>query len=1035
MRLLVLLALLECVVGAPRQTRQAPIELANIPQALNTAPEHFAKHALFIPRGQEPDGFDPSKPIQGAFFISGDAQQFNLPPHFRLPQRQLPVSRPAVVPLPAAEAAPAPIAAVDETTPTAPTPTAPHVIPEAPPEEHAVDTTAVLPALPAPIAPAVEELVTTTQVSAPTLPVVVEQSTAPPAAPQPLPIDPNLPPVDKSVDLDGDGRLSLSEVQYAAFVHHGLSSTVVQGMFNEVDHNKDGYLDSAEFNDIRGLVLAKAENAALRYMQSVDTDKNKMLSLEEAQAYILKEHGIGSRDVERVWKLVVPDTTAEMDALQFSKLRRRIRGMTIRLARQIMKIADTNGDGHISLDEAQAIAFEQEGIGAGDVAQMFASVDDNNDGELNAPEFADFERIVRARAVETSKKALRVVDTDGSNTLTMDEAKRIAFEHYGFDENILTPFFDQADENEDGHLDAVEFAGFRSVIRSKAVRNAVEVLKEIDLDGDGLVSMPEAEEKTKREDDMESHETATLFNIADQNKSGKLDKVELADFIRLVRLSAIRFATDHFKEFDANRDRLVTVDELAQLIETKYHVPFDVTKEFFSKVDVDGSGDLIPAEIVDFRHEIRKYVAQHPMPFPSEREDKQSAESVEVTVTTVTTTVAPTTTTTHSTTASTTRRRSTRARPTTTQAPPTSAEQSTQTTSFPTLLPSTRRKVTFRKHTTASPQTNGIEEFLPEPAGFEGRSHPDSSFDSEDDVDKPLTRAPKVWKPHRPTTTHSTSPSTTLTPAPSTVTHTTRRRPSPRTTTTKPSTEPDVDANTWPTSSERPRSTRRRWTTATKLTTEEPTTTLAISTAKPRRRTTTTTERTTTTGESTTTTTTTEPPPTTTRLTTTARATTTTTPDDLTTSPGEEFEYEIVEVEVDENGNEIVGENSAEKPTVTNVPQISRQKDIGDADRQSNEEEQRESEQRIRKRPEAIETSLEAKVEEEQRQQRRPDAEKQSADTVREQEERKKLVEAQKRALNLPADAEVEYVDGDTTMKPDENEAEEGEYVEKEAER
>lgn len=62
---------------------------------------------------------------------------------------------------------------------------------------------------------------------------------APPAAPQPLPIDPNLPPVDKSVDLDGDGRLSLSEVQYAAFVHHGLSSTVVQGMFNEVSVSSD----------------------------------------------------------------------------------------------------------------------------------------------------------------------------------------------------------------------------------------------------------------------------------------------------------------------------------------------------------------------------------------------------------------------------------------------------------------------------------------------------------------------------------------------------------------------------------------------------------------------------------------------------------------------------------------------------------------------------------------------------------------------------------------------------------------------------
>lgn len=59
----------------------------------------------------------------------------------------------------------------------------------------------------------------------------------------------------------------------------------------------------------------------------------------------------------------------------------------------------------------------------------------------------------------------------------MEEAKKIAFDHYGFDEKILAPFFAQADENEDGQLDAVEFAGFRSVIRSKAVRNALDTLQ------------------------------------------------------------------------------------------------------------------------------------------------------------------------------------------------------------------------------------------------------------------------------------------------------------------------------------------------------------------------------------------------------------------------------------------------------------------------------------------------------------------------------------------------------------------------------
>ncbi|CAJ0942426.1 unnamed protein product, partial [Mesorhabditis belari] len=416
---------------------------------------------------------------------------------------------------------------------------------------------------------------------------------------------------ENSVDLNGDGELSLPEVQYAAFVHHGLSGSVVQDMFKQVDHNHNKYLDSKEFNEIRPLVLMKAENAAAHYLESVDRNHNSRLSLKEAQAYILKEYCIGARDVERVWKLVEADTKAEMDASIFSKLRRRIRGMSIRLARQIMKTADLNTDGHISRDEAQAIAFEQEGIGAGDVNEIFFSVDDNGDDQLNAPEFADFERIVRARAVATSEKALKMIDVDNSGTVTFNEAKQIAFEHYGFNNHILSQFFAQADENEDGQLDAVEFAGFRTVIRARAVLNAIEVLKAADQDEDGFISRLEAEAKTKSEDDLEPSATSSLFTIADQNKSGKLDKVELADFLRLVRLSAIKLATDHFKEFDNNQDNLVTIDELAHLITTKYRLSREVAALLFKKVDIDDDGSLSSGEIVDFRHEVRKYVSEH----------------------------------------------------------------------------------------------------------------------------------------------------------------------------------------------------------------------------------------------------------------------------------------------------------------------------------------------------------------------------------------------------------------------------------------
>ncbi|CAJ0580663.1 unnamed protein product, partial [Mesorhabditis spiculigera] len=457
--------------------------------------------------------------------------------------------------------------------------------------------------------------------------------------------------IELTVDLNGDGEMSLSEVQYAAFVHHGLGGTVVEDLFKQADRNQNKFLDAEEFNSIKPLVLAKAENAAAHYMQNVDTDRNSMLSLKEAQAYILKEYGIGARDVERVWKMVETDPEAEMAAATFSKLRRRIRGMSIRLARQVMKTADLNSDGHISREEAQAIAFEQEGIGAGDVNQIFMSVDDNGDNELNAPEFADFERIVRARAVGTSEKALKLMDVDNTGTITLNEARQIAFEHYGFGDKLLSQFFAQADENEDGQLNAVEFAGFRSVIRARAVLNAIEALKAADLDGDGFVSRLEAEEKTHREDDLEPSVTNSLFTIADQNKSGKLDKVELADFLRLARLSAIKFAADHFKEFDNNQDAQVTIDELSDLITAKYSLPPEVSATIFQKVDVDGDHSLTPAEIVDFRHEVREYVSKRPdSSIPEEQNilitttsrpevDKQERVSTdEITSTTTTTT-------------------------------------------------------------------------------------------------------------------------------------------------------------------------------------------------------------------------------------------------------------------------------------------------------------------------------------------------------------------------------------------------------------
>ncbi|CEF64412.1 EF-hand domain and EF-hand domain pair-containing protein [Strongyloides ratti] len=410
---------------------------------------------------------------------------------------------------------------------------------------------------------------------------------------------------DKTIDINLDGVLDFNEVEYAAFVHHGLSGSVVQDIFNSVDGDKNSVLDWKEFSEMKPLIIEKALNAAQRYLLNVDTDKNGKLSLSEAKKYVLKEYGIGYRDVERIWLLVVSNKNIELDVNEFAIFRRRLRGMSIRLARQIMKFYDGNNDYSMNVFETRKVAYEQEGINDEEVEVMIASCDDDRNGELNPAEFADFLRLVRAKSIDTSKRAMKVLDFDNSNTISLEEAKKIAFDHYGYDEWQLAPIFGQADENEDNQLDEIEFAGFRSVIRNKSIKTANLIIRQWDKNLNGMIDLEEAEDKTRNEDDLDEKDCYSLFVVADQNKDQLLDKVEFADFLRMVRSSSIKIISENMGKFDKNGDDKVTVDEISTIVHAKYGFSFKDIKKIFDRVDCDFNEELSPGEIVDFRHQTR----------------------------------------------------------------------------------------------------------------------------------------------------------------------------------------------------------------------------------------------------------------------------------------------------------------------------------------------------------------------------------------------------------------------------------------------
>jgi hypothetical protein len=74
----------------------------------------------------------------------------------------------------------------------------------------------------------------------------------------------------------------------------------------------------------------------------------------------------------------------------------------------LLQGADTDGNGKLSVSEAQNQVFKQDGIPLETVARMFPTADNNEDDELDAPEYVNIRRLVRAKNVENAKALLAV---------------------------------------------------------------------------------------------------------------------------------------------------------------------------------------------------------------------------------------------------------------------------------------------------------------------------------------------------------------------------------------------------------------------------------------------------------------------------------------------------------------------------------------------------------------------------------------------------------------------------------------------------
>jgi Ca2+-binding EF-hand superfamily protein len=129
-----------------------------------------------------------------------------------------------------------------------------------------------------------------------------------------------------------------------------------------------------------------------------------------------------------------------------------------------LKAADTNGDGMISREEANA-ALPM-------IATHFDEIDTNKDGFITLQEFG-----AAMKAMHHRHEGLKQLDKNGDGLISHEEAQASP---------RLAKHFDAIDTNKDGFLSKDELLAARTQAREK-------MFARIDTDGDGRISPAEAE--------------------------------------------------------------------------------------------------------------------------------------------------------------------------------------------------------------------------------------------------------------------------------------------------------------------------------------------------------------------------------------------------------------------------------------------------------------------------------------------------------------------------------------------------------------
>lgn len=436
-----------------------------------------------------------------------------------------------------------------------------------------------------------------------------------------------------ALDKNGNGSVDYSEYQRK----WGLARFLLE------DQNEDGKVEYEEFHGVRA--HNKTREVTAREFAVYDRDHDKILTPKEMATtpfglsfYEKDADGDACLGLDEFVGKDATEQVRQNRTREFGRLDRNADGrLTLRescFSRTNAKYwrMDRNGDMEVSLDEFAA-APHADTLSRPEAA--FQALDLNQDGAFTADEYENrsndvpamfgikpgvyprdaagmFERldldgdgfvvvgeIVKegVQAMDRFGKELTAMDRDGDGKVTLDEfgKRSVPFDFPAWD----------SDRNGSLSLEELRTAEFYWATDS----HAAAIVKAIDVDGDGGVSVPEFSGRKKSAPmllaDWDEDGTLSIEEFACQNQDycdrGQLKLVfETIDRDRDGRLSQAEFIdqpdTVRFLDRDANTDGVIDLEEFCA--GTTNAEGIDARKKEFTGKDEDGSGTLTQEEFL-----------------------------------------------------------------------------------------------------------------------------------------------------------------------------------------------------------------------------------------------------------------------------------------------------------------------------------------------------------------------------------------------------------------------------------------------------